>query len=341
MNVRTPTEAKALNGHPSRLLRLSVVLTLIWTVAVVSSLVWNYRNEAHSVDGMARQQALAGFNKDVIYRYWNAGHGGVYVPVSESTKPNPYLADVEEREIETPSGRRLTLMNPAYMTRQVHELGLIHFGARGHITSLKPIRPENAPDPWETEALKAFERGEDEAISKVTIDDEPYLRLMRPLSTDEGCLKCHAQQGYRLNDVRGGISIAVPMKPYLAISRKRVGNLMLAHGGLWSLGMVGILLGTRGLLRNERARDRSEAALATRNADLEKALVEIRTLRGIVPICAHCKKVRDDEGFWHLVEVYVSTRTEAEFSHGLCPACEHELYPDIPKRDEASDQDPV
>lgn len=59
---------------------------------------------------------------------------------------------------------------------------------------------------------------------------------------------------------------------------------------------------------------------------------EIRTLRGIVPICASCKKIRSDEGFWQSVESYVSARSYAEFSHGLCPECAHRLYPDLAQK---------
>jgi len=63
--------------------------------------------------------------------------------------------------------------------------------------------------------------------------------------------------------------------------------------------------------------------------ELKKAIGEIKTLRGIVPICAKCKKIRDDKGYWELVEVYVSDRTEAKFSHSLCPLCAKELYPHL------------
>ncbi len=70
-------------------------------------------------------------------------------------------------------------------------------------------------------------------------------------------------------------------------------------------------------------------ALAEKIVELRRALAEIKTLRGSVPICAGCKKIRDDEGFWQQVEVYVREHTEAEFSHGLCPECMKKLYPDI------------
>jgi DNA-binding response OmpR family regulator len=60
--------------------------------------------------------------------------------------------------------------------------------------------------------------------------------------------------------------------------------------------------------------------------ELKNAREEIKTLRGIIPICAHCKKVRNDSGFWEQVEVYVREHSEAEFTHGLCADCEKELY---------------
>ena len=61
--------------------------------------------------------------------------------------------------------------------------------------------------------------------------------------------------------------------------------------------------------------------------ELSQAFDQIKTLRGIVPICSGCKKIRDDQGFWQQVEVYVHDHTEAEFSHGLCPECLQRLRP--------------
>ena len=69
--------------------------------------------------------------------------------------------------------------------------------------------------------------------------------------------------------------------------------------------------------------------LQEKNAQLQDAFDNIKTLKGFIPICANCKKIRDDEGFWENVEVYVRDHTEAEFSHGICPDCSHKLYPDL------------
>lgn len=76
-------------------------------------------------------------------------------------------------------------------------------------------------------------------------------------------------------------------------------------------------------------RKKAEETLQEKNIELELAIKQINTLRGIIPICMNCKKVRDDKGYWKQVEVYVRDHTEAEFSHGVCPDCIVKLYPDF------------
>ncbi|MFQ5807178.1 MAG: ATP-binding protein [Phycisphaerae bacterium] len=254
------SQSKKFTIRPVRLRRYVLLSAAGWTMFIVVMLAWGLLQQRHETLDAARIQARSAFEKDVVYRHWNAEHGGVYVPVSEDTPPNPYLSHVEERNITTPSGRRLTLVNPAYMTRQVHELARTQYGLRGHITSLNPIRLENAPDPWEAAALRAFERGETEVTLVKTLDGELQLRLMRPLVTEEPCLKCHAAQGYKVGDIRGGISIAVPMAPLQAIARDHATTLALGHGLLWLLGLGGVALGARRIATRVRERDRAEAA---------------------------------------------------------------------------------
>lgn len=70
-------------------------------------------------------------------------------------------------------------------------------------------------------------------------------------------------------------------------------------------------------------------ALALRNTELQAALEKIKTLSGLIPICASCKKIRDDKGYWNQIEAYISDHSEAEFSHSVCPECAKKLYPDF------------
>jgi len=67
---------------------------------------------------------------------------------------------------------------------------------------------------------------------------------------------------------------------------------------------------------------------------LQEALAKIKTLRGLIPICAHCKKIRDDQGYWNHLEAYIQKHSEAEFSHGICDECAHKLYPELFRGDE-------
>jgi hypothetical protein len=78
------------------------------------------------------------------------------------------------------------------------------------------------------------------------------------------------------------------------------------------------------------------AELEAKNLKLAEAMASIRTLKGLVPICAACKKIRDDAGFWHHVETYVHDHTEAEFSHGLCPDCIPKYFPNGPEAGDPS-----
>ncbi len=71
--------------------------------------------------------------------------------------------------------------------------------------------------------------------------------------------------------------------------------------------------------------DRQEDLIAR----LKKALKEIKTLSGLLPICASCKKIRDDKGYWHMVETYISSHANVEFTHAICPDCMEELYPEF------------
>jgi AmiR/NasT family two-component response regulator len=74
---------------------------------------------------------------------------------------------------------------------------------------------------------------------------------------------------------------------------------------------------------------RLNAELETRNEELQEALANVKTLKGLLPICASCKKIRNDQGYWQQVEDYIREHSEADFRHGLCPSCASRLYPEF------------
>jgi signal transduction histidine kinase len=262
--------------------RYAIAFAVVWTVVIAGAVIWHLKEYQNNTLEIARNQATDSFEKDLVYRRWAAEHGGVYVTPTENTPPNPYLSHVENRDVTTTSGLKLTLMNPAYMTRQVQELGREQYGHLGHITSLKPIRPENAADSWETEALLAFERGEEEVVSIEFIGDTEYLRLMRPMITEENCLKCHAVQGYQVGDLRGGISVSVPMTRLRTIARSQTVVVVLGYGLVWLMGLCGIGAWARSIASRIREQDKAEQQQLALESHLwqSQQLASIGTLAG-------------------------------------------------------------
>jgi hypothetical protein len=102
-------------------------------------------------------------------------------------------------------------------------------------------------------------------------------------------------------------------------------------GELWkvlsnrALALLAIWVTTILALQRKRVEDRREMAIR----DREKAFEEVKILRGFLPICASCKKIRDDKGYWTQMEAYIRDHSEAEFSHGICPECVKKLYPEL------------
>lgn len=228
--------AKPINGE---MLRKYGSIFIGWALLVGGSLAWNLRQIDQITLNTAAAAARSSLAKDIGFRNWANSHGGVYIPPTAQTPPNPYL-NVPDRDVMTTSGKALTLMNPAYIVREIQQNFSGDLKIKSHLTSLKPLNPLNLPDEWETKALQSFEQGNKEALEVSDLEGKPHLRLMLPLPVTEGCMKCHASQGYKVGDVRGGIGAYVLLEPYLEIVAARSSELTMSHGVIWLIGLFGI-----------------------------------------------------------------------------------------------------
>ena len=290
------------DGFLARRIKLfSWILMAFWTLLIAVSWLWNFRAEQQVFHKVAMAEASAVIERDALYRRWGSSHGGVYAPVTPKNPPNPYLSHVPERDIRTPSGKELTLINPAYMTRQVNELakeGNIFLG-RAHLTSLKPLRPENAPDPWEESALHAFEGGADEVSAVTIMDGKPFMRVMKPFVTDKPCLKCHMAEGYSVGSVRGGISVAIPIQPLIDASHEQIAGSLTFHVTIWLLGVGVAGVGVRQLSRSAQGQKQVENELHLQALHLEEEIAERQKAQeSLQESESHLKIVADYSSNW-------------------------------------------
>jgi len=254
-------------------LRRYVLPTLLLAITLLMAVSLYFGISAvrqHSVE-IAAEGARDIFRIIVLTRQWNAEHGGVYVFTTEKTPVNAYLDRVDS-QLETTDHRFLTLLNPAYMTREIAEMASKEqdLRVRLHITSLKPIRPENKADAWESQTLSSFEQGVQEVVSVERESGNEVLRFMAPLMVKQACLACHAKQGYQLGDVRGGISVSLQMDPINKAMQADIRASIISHGVFYTL-LVAVSWGLIELLaRRWRSLDETiETLKATRDELVE------------------------------------------------------------------------
>lgn len=323
--------------HMERSLRHKVLLgAVFWTALVLVSLVLGLRTHQQDAVDHAQLVANAYVDKDLLFRAWVTRHGGVYVKPSEQTPPNPYL-DVPYRDVVTREGMALTLVNPAYATRELLEEFAIKTGIRGRLTSLKLKNPNNVPDDWEVQALKRLEQGLPHVSELVGKGDTQVLRLMRPVYMEKGCMRCHEDMGIPVGALRGGLSVSLPMAPYHAIEAASTQLASVSHGGFWFLGLLALAvlyqrgresLRVRAQAEFQRAREAQRATTVLSLSERFDSLSEADIIREGLEAA---EALSDSHlGFFHFVNedqmsLELSTWTRETLHH--CQAVYDSHYP--------------
>ena len=255
----------------------------IWLLAVVGSLAWNTLDNIRERESIAKETARAFFTQIIAARQWNLLHGGVYVYTTENSPPNHYLPK-DKQTIQDSAGNTLTLINPAYMTRQIAEISGKQSPISFHITSLSPLRDKNAPYAWEIPWLQSFSRGTREQGAFVTEDGQDIYRYMAPLAFRDSCMPCHEEPELP-ETVRGGISVSFP-SPFKKSSLPLIfSHLIVAITGMVLISFFGgrlaasrrkILENNRDLAKEIDERIETEKELRSIKENLEQ-MVEHRT----------------------------------------------------------------
>jgi hypothetical protein len=300
--------------------RFLLVLCLILLAILSTSLYLDLGEIESKYRTLATQIGRSFFQAINTMREWNFKHGGIYLESADDASPSKYLAE-SIRSATTTDGRILSMINHAQMTRLLSELLKNQRGIQLHISSLTPLRPENGPDAWEKEVLTRFTHGQKEEFTITGSGGASVFKYMAVLPSDERCQTCHPSKNGEVEMVRGGITVLLPYDPFQkAMAAERRQNITV-HGMFLIIGIGFIGLTGKKLL--------------TSIAALQDSLLRIKRLEGFLPICAHCKKIRQAESDrrnqndWVAIERYIEERTDAEFTHGLCPQCAKDLYPTL------------
>lgn len=250
------------SGRRKMRYRVFWAVALGWSLLMASLMVWNGSQSRAQIMRMAHAEARTVYNMDITFRHWGIEHGGVYVPVSPIQQPVSDLAHVFERDVVTQSGRRLTLVAPALMVRQVMDRYAKDFDVKGRITGLKQLNASNAPDPWEKKQLEAFAQGKYEDVWEIAdYKGKPHLRYLHVMMMETDCLKCHAVLGYKLGEVRGATGTNLPLEPYYTEISDMWQRMALSYGGVWFLGLIGLFAGGSKMHHYLAMRDAAESGL--------------------------------------------------------------------------------
>jgi len=232
----------ALSSGQQSIKQFAIFSAISWTILIIVSIGWNLNLIDSQAEYLASKEAESNLHKDQAMRRWASRHGGLYVKPDERTPPNPYLSHLPHRDVVTTDGVKLTLMNPAYMMSQMAREFEEMYGVKGRITAQILLNPANKPDPWELAALKQFDKGAIEVKALSDIDGMPYLRMMKPIVMRKSCELCHGHLSFKEGDIRGGVSVSIPITPYLQAAESNRTNLIATHAGVWLLGLTGIVL---------------------------------------------------------------------------------------------------
>jgi len=214
--------------HASRFYRNLSLLIAMMVVLIYLGL---YLRSNQLLIDAVKQQAASYFDLIVRVRRWNSDHGGVYVEKKKGVESNRYLREIGiEPDVVAQDGRVFTLRNPALMTKEIANIFSDLNGVQFHITSEQSLNSENVPDAFEQRALKRFASGEKEVWEIEEGASGKRFRYIAPLLVVQSCLKCHFKSGYKLGDIRGGISVSIPFTPIqheMAVNRTAIITLSL------------------------------------------------------------------------------------------------------------------
>jgi signal transduction histidine kinase len=278
---------------------VSFLLTgIVWTLLVLFSL-WTQREQLNrTAQELARIDAIANLRKDMAIRKWASEVGGVYI--KEDLAPNVDALSEQERILAirlTGESYKMISLTPIHILMGIQAVSNKEYGSKERLTSLQLLNRDNAPDEWESQALKTLQAG-----SKIVAEAMPkskghgLMRVMIPMRMDEECLECHRETLVPVGGLRGGAAVTIDLNTYWTAQEPTWRTIQYWHTGIWLAGIATLYAywmfvrrrATEHALLDAERRD-NEAVLKQHKQRLEESEIRLREL------AAFLQTVREEE----------------------------------------------
>lgn len=234
--------------HIRHIIYIFMTFVILLTCAVILFFFLDLKREKQFIEELALSQARSMFQKDLSLYQWVSKQGGIYIPLVETPPDNASLHHLSKHRLKSEEGQVLTLVNPGYIIHHMNEQPWgLNKELKSRMTHLNPSSPNNRPDVWEKEALLRLDATQKEVYATQTHDGKEYIRFMGAFVADESCIKCH--QETKVGDVRGGISIRLPLNNYDEIAQKRARYSVSIYLFFWFFGLVSLGIAMYSLIK--------------------------------------------------------------------------------------------
>lgn len=281
MNIPEDSFPRHIN---QKIFRWGMIAVLLWSVLLGIFLGKSIRQAYSEAQELAQETLRAHFVKDRSIRAWVQNKGALYVTRNSSNQPNPFIAHLPYRDLVTTSGQQLTLLTPGDLLQGILGEFEHYSGIKGRIVSNTPLNPANMADAWERKTILNFQNGLTEKLERSGINGVPYLRLMQPLHILQGCVSCHTNYATHIGKIAGGMSVSIPLTPYLDKAQQSSMDMILSYvmvwlGGILAIGTLSVI--TRRRLKVETAIT-DELTLMARVFHEGSQAIMITTDKGVV-----------------------------------------------------------
>lgn len=276
-----------------------LLTAIVWTVLVLFSL-WTQREQLNrTAQELARIDAIANLKKDMAIRKWASEVGGVFI--KEDLAPNVDALSEQERVLAirmTGDAYKLISLTSIHILMGIQEISNKEYGSKERLTSLQLLNRENAPDEWESQALKTLQGGGAKIVAEAMPKSKGHglMRVMIPMRMDEECLECHRETLVPVGGLRGGAAVTIDLNTYWTAQEPAWRTIQYWHTGIWLAGMATLFAYWIFLRRRaaehaslDTERRNNEAVLQKHKQRLEESEARLREL------AAFLQTVREEE----------------------------------------------